>query len=84
MAQNVSRLDSIIEQLEKLHKDAQNIFDAHIDCLMCDQPRGTSFGALKARAITTPAGSALNYIEALKLVRERILGPRQSAYDMRE
>ena len=75
MARNVSRLDSIIEQLEGLHGDAQNIFDAHVDCLMCDQPRGTSFGMLKAREITTPAGSALNYVKALKLVRERILGP---------
>lgn len=85
MAQNVSRLDSIIEQLEQLHKDAQGIFDAHVDCLMCDQPLGTSFGVLKARAITTPAGSALNYVRALKLVRERILSPpRKSAYDMRK
>jgi hypothetical protein len=77
MARNVSRLDLIIEQLEQAHKAAQDIFDAHVDCLMCDQPRGTSFGMLKAREITTPAGSALNYVRALQIVRDRILGPRR-------
>jgi hypothetical protein len=75
MARNVSRLDSIIEQLEKLYSDSQGIFDAHVDCLMRDFPPGTSFGWVKAREVTTPAGSALNYIAALKLVREKILGP---------
>jgi hypothetical protein len=75
MARNVSRLDSIIGQLEKLYADSQNIFDAHVDCVMRDCPRGTSFGQLKAREITTPAGSALNYVKALKIVRDKIIGP---------
>lgn len=75
MAPNVSRLDSIIGQLEKLYADSQNIFDAHVDVLMLDHPRGTSFGQIKAAEITTPAGSALNYIAALRLVREKIIGP---------
>jgi hypothetical protein len=40
MARNVSRLDRIISELEKLHSEANDIFDAHVDVLMCDLPRG--------------------------------------------
>ena len=70
---SVGRLDNIIEQLEKLHKDAQGIFDAHVDELRCQIP-GIPFGTLKACEITGRAGSALNYVAALKLLREKVTG----------
>ena len=73
MAMAVGRLDGIIAQLEKLHQDAQEIFDAHIDVLRCRAPYA-SFGDLKYREIASPAGSSLNYIAALKIVREKITG----------
>ena len=49
----VGRLDDIIEQLEKLHKDAQRIFDAHVDVLLCRYPH-TSFGVMKAQKFAPP------------------------------
>ena len=67
----VGRLDDIIVQLEKLHEEAQGIFDAHIDELRCRTP-GIPFGVLKSCEIASPAGSSLNYIAALKIVREKI------------
>jgi hypothetical protein len=72
MAQQIAtgRLDRIIRELEKLHSEAQDIFDAHVDFVRCRSP-GIPFGILKACEITNPAGSALNYIAALKMLREK-------------
>jgi hypothetical protein len=71
MAPNTGRLDHIIDELRRLHADADNILDAHVNCLLRDLPPGTSFGATKYRALE-PAGRALNYVEALRLVRDSI------------
>ena len=68
---DVSRLDRIIKELEQLHLDAHDIIDAHIDCARCQTP-GIPFGVLKSREIAQPAGNSLNYINALKIVREKI------------
>jgi hypothetical protein len=68
---SVGRLDDIIVQLEKLHEEAQDIFDAHIDELRCRTP-GIPFGVLKSCEIASSAGSSLNYIAALKIVRKKI------------
>jgi hypothetical protein len=73
MARSVKRLDRIIAELEKLHNEANDIFDAHVDVVMCDLPRGTSFGVTKLREITEPAGLTLNYVKALKLIRDRAI-----------
>jgi hypothetical protein len=70
---SVGRLDNIVRELERLHADAQGILNAHVDYLLAKSPK-ESFGALKYREIAEPAGSALNYIAALKIVRQRILG----------
>ena len=70
----VGRLDNIIEQLEVLHADAQQIFNAHVDALLVRQPSGTAFGVLKYREIAVPAESALNYVAALKMLREKFTG----------
>ena len=69
----VGRLDNIIKELERLHNDAQDIFDAHIEVVRCQTP-GIPFGVLKSCEIASPAGSSLNYIAALKIVREKITG----------
>ena len=68
---SVGRLADIIAQLENLHKDAQEIFNAYVDELRCRHPH-ESFGNLKFRKIASPAGSTLDYIAALKIVREKI------------
>jgi MinD-like ATPase involved in chromosome partitioning or flagellar assembly len=56
MARSVTRLDRIITELEKLQSEAHEIYDAHVDVLMCDLPPGTSFGVTKMRAIADPLG----------------------------
>ena len=70
---SVGRLDRIIAELERLHDDAQDIFDAHIDFVRCRMPE-VPFGVLKSREIAGPAGNSLNYINALKIVRQKITG----------
>jgi hypothetical protein len=72
---SVGRLDNIIRDLERLHKDAHDIFNAHIDVVRCQNP-GIPFGVLKGCEIATPAGSTLNYIAALKIVRDKITGEK--------
>ena len=67
----VGRLDNIIQELERLHRDAHDIIDAHVDSVRCQMP-GIPFGVLKSREIAQPAGNSLNYINALKIVREKI------------
>jgi MinD-like ATPase involved in chromosome partitioning or flagellar assembly len=73
MAHSVSRLDRIITELEKLQSEAHEIYDAHVDVLLCDLPPGTSFGVTKMRAIAEPAGLTINHIKALKLLRAKFL-----------
>jgi hypothetical protein len=75
MARSVTRLDRIITELEKLHSEANEIYDAHVDVLMLDLPRGTSFGVTKMRAIAEPAGITINHVKALKLLRAKFLQP---------
>ena len=69
----VGRLDRIINELERLHDEAQDILDAHIEVERCRIP-GIPFGTIKMCEIAGPAGSSLNYIKALKIVREKITG----------
>ena len=40
---SVGRLDKIISELERLHADAQGIFDAHVDFVRSETP-GVPFG----------------------------------------
>jgi hypothetical protein len=69
----VGRLDNIIQELERLHRDAHDIIDAHVDSVHCQMP-GIPFGVLKSREIAQPAGNSLNYINALTIVRQKITG----------
>jgi hypothetical protein len=70
---SVGRIDNIIQDLKRLHDDAQGIFDAHIDFIRSQKP-SASFGALKFHEIAGPAGNTVNYIAALKIVRKSITG----------
>jgi hypothetical protein len=73
MATNTTRLDRIIIDLQRLYADADEIFDAHVSVMLRELPRGTSFGVTKYRLLE-PAGRALNYINALRIVRDNITG----------
>jgi hypothetical protein len=68
------RIDNIIRDLEDLYCQAQGIFDSHVDYCLAKDRSVISFGEMKIREVARPAGSALNYIEALKLVRKKIRG----------
>jgi hypothetical protein len=73
MAPSVGRIDNIIRDLERLHADAQDIMNAHIDYVHCRCPT-VPFGTLKAREIAAPAANTINYVNALKIVRGKITG----------
>ena len=77
MARSVTRLDRIVAELEKLHSEANEIYDAHVDVMMLDLPAGTSFGVTKVRAICEPAGLTINHVKALTLLRAKLLQPLQ-------
>jgi hypothetical protein len=70
---SVGRLDHIIKEFERLQQDTQEIFDHHVDYLKCSSPT-VPFGTLKSREITGPAGSDINYVAALKILRRKITG----------
>jgi hypothetical protein len=55
--------------LEQLQNDADHIIDAHVNCWLAQHPEAVSRGAAKIDLIAKPAGSTLNRIEALKVVR---------------
>jgi hypothetical protein len=69
----VGRIDRIIQDLEGLQAEAQDIFNAHIDYVCCRAP-SVPFGVLKSREIAGPAGSTMDYVAALKIVRKKIAG----------
>jgi hypothetical protein len=73
-APSVGRLDNIISELERLHTDAQDIFDAHVDYALTKDRSVKSFGVMKFREIAGPAGNTIDYVAALKIVRKKIAG----------
>ena len=66
----MTRVQQIIDQLEELHRQAHEIFDARVEVILAGQPYGTSVGATKVNCIFAPAGSTLNYVKALKNLRD--------------
>jgi hypothetical protein len=70
---SVGRIDDIIQDLKRLHADAQDIFDAHVDYVRAFTP-SVPFGVVKLHEIAQPAGNTVNYIAALKIVRKSITG----------
>lgn len=74
MAPSVSRIDRLLKELESSHGEAQQIFDAHATYMRTKlYPKG-GLEDVKLKHLTGPAGSALNYVEALKIVRKSIVG----------
>lgn len=74
MAPSVSRIDRLLKELESTHDEAQQIFDAHATYMRSKKYPKAGFEDVKIRHVTGPAGSALNYINALKIVRKSITG----------
>jgi hypothetical protein len=70
---SVGRIDDTIEGLEKLHAVAQGIVAAHVKYVGAKTP-GVPIGLVEQYEITRPAGNALDYIAALKIVRKSITG----------
>ena len=64
-----NRLDRVMRGLEQLQNDADHIIDAHVNSWLAQHPEVVSWGEAKIRLIAQPAGSTLNRIEALKVVR---------------
>jgi len=73
-APSVGRIDRIIKQLEGLYGEAQDIFYSHVDYALAKDKSVISFDDMKSRAIARPAGSTINYVAALKIVRAKIGG----------
>jgi len=73
----VGRLDDTIAQFEKLQEVAQEIIDAHVERLRAQTP-GIPFGVLKSCSIINRAGPDINYVKALKIVRENITGEKET------
>jgi hypothetical protein len=72
MPRDVGRLDNILDQLQRLQRDADSILDAYTDERMSNSPPGTSFGTVK-HWVFRSAGSTLDRVTALKLVREKLM-----------
>jgi len=66
----VGRLDRVVTELERLQKDADDIINTFVDQIMHDQPRGASWGVTKHNKIMAPAGSTLDRVAALRMVRD--------------
>jgi hypothetical protein len=64
-----NRLDRVMRGLEQLQNDADGIIDAHVNSWLAQHPEAVSWGEAKIRLIARPAGSTLNRVEALKVVR---------------
>jgi hypothetical protein len=65
MARNVSRLDRIIKKKKKLQKEANDIYDVHVDvsCAICRRMRLSCY---QIKAIAEPAGQTINHVKAFR------------------
>ncbi len=70
----MGRLDRIVAELERLQKDADEILDTYTDQLMSREPPGTSWGVTKCNKVAYPAGSTINRVAALKMLRDKFVG----------
>jgi hypothetical protein len=69
---NVGRLDAIIKGLEDLNEKANDLIDAHCAVICAEKP-GAPFAMIRNREINNRAGSTVNLIEALRLVRRTLV-----------
>ena len=70
----MTKLDKAITELEKAEKEATQILDDYTDVLVSGEPPYTSWGVVRYNKIMQPAGSRLNYLKALKQLRDKLLG----------
>ena len=73
------RIEQIINELERLQKDANGIVNTYVDYVAART--GNSFTATRA-AIIFPLGSQINFPAALRVIREELvksLGPWERA-----
>jgi hypothetical protein len=68
------KLEKTIADLEKAERSATEILDNYTDVLMTNEPPYTSWGVIRYNKIAAPAGSRLNYLKALKQLRDKLLG----------
>jgi hypothetical protein len=68
------KLDQAIDELQKAEQKATEILDQYTDVLVAGQPEGSSWGVTRYNQIMKPAGSRLNYLAALKQLKDRLLG----------
>ncbi len=76
MTMPMGRLDRIVTELERLQKDADEILDTYTDQLVSKEPAGTSWGVTKYSRVAYPAGSTINRVAALKMLRDKFAGRR--------
>jgi hypothetical protein len=69
-----NRLNRAIEDLEKAEQEATQILDEYTDVLVAGEPPYSSWGVVRYNKIMSPAGSRLNYLRALKQLRDKLLG----------
>jgi hypothetical protein len=67
------RLDRIVADLERLQIEADEILNTYTDQLMTNVPYGTSWGVTKYKQLANPAGSTINRVAALKMLKDRFL-----------
>ena len=70
---DVSRIDRLIRELETAQNEADEIFNTHLDAILCEAPPRTSYGAIRHREIGQAAGGQINYVNALRHLRDRYL-----------
>jgi hypothetical protein len=68
------RLDRIMHGLEVLQNDADRIIDAHINVWLAEHPEAVSWGEAKLRLVALPAGTTINRVAALKILRRGLTG----------
>lgn len=73
MTAETGRLDRIVADLERLQKDADEILNVYTDQLMTNAPNGTSWGVTKYKQLAVSAGSTINRVAALKILKDRFL-----------
>lgn len=68
------RLDRVMRELELLQNDADGIIDAYVNEVLATTPGALSWGGAKLHLVGLPAGSTINRVEALRLVRRALTG----------
>ena len=68
------RLDRIMRDLEVLQNDADGIIDSYVNEVLATKPNAVSWGEARQYLIGLPAGSTVNRVEALKVVRRALTG----------